>query len=37
VRARVDALFGHRGRVEVDSRPDRYLVTLLVPAQALEG
>ena len=33
VRARVAALFGHRGRVEVDARPDRYRVSLVVPAE----
>lgn len=33
VRARVAALFGHRARVEVEAEPDRYRVTLLVPAE----
>lgn len=32
VRARLDALYGHRARLEVEARPERYRVTLVVPA-----
>ena len=32
VRARIDALFGHRARIDVEATPDRYRVRLLLPA-----
>lgn len=33
VRNRVEALYGHRARVDVEATPDRYRVRLLLPAQ----
>lgn len=32
VRARIDTLYGHRASIEVDSRNERFRVTLLMPA-----
>lgn len=37
VRARVAALFGHRATVEIDAQPERFRVTLLVPAEPLSS
>ncbi len=37
VRARLEALFGHRVRVDVEGGPDRFRVALLLPAQPVAG
>jgi sensor histidine kinase YesM len=37
VRARLEALFGHRARLEVESAPERFRATLLLPAAPAEG
>jgi two-component system sensor histidine kinase AlgZ len=34
VGARLEALFGHRARLTIDAAPERYRVSLLLPAQA---
>jgi LytS/YehU family sensor histidine kinase len=35
VRARLDALYGHRARLEVEAHPDRYRVRASLPVEAL--
>ena len=32
VRARIEALFGHRARIDVEALPESYRVRLLLPA-----